>query len=666
MDALITPRREELLEACEAHLAYAGSNYFPFVWRAYKSHRATLFGLLDALPLRSTSQDTSVEEALHFIQTHAGRTGEWLPTTRTERRGPNEKLQIPLLDLSWVPDGWWRLLTDETRRDRFPDRVQRRHFEACAFSQLMLELKAGDLCIVGSDAFADYREELVSWDTYHERVADYGVTAGLPVDSPAFVKHGRNWLERIAQATDEGFPDNRLVRIEDGEPILTRPPRKTESASVRELESRLAQQMPEQHIIDMLTDTEHWLHWTGPFGPISGCETKLDDAVVRYLATVFCYGSNMGPSQTARSLIGLDRRQIEWINQQHVIADGLDEASTIVVNGYHRFLMTRAWGSGKRVSADGTQWDTYERNLLAERHIRYGGFGGVAYYHVSDLYIALFSHFIPCGAYEGVYILDPFYLNKSDIQPDTVHADTHGQSASIFGLAYILGIQLMPRIRNWKHLVLHRTSKEVHYQHIDSLFSATVDWDLIATHLTDMLRVGVSIAAGSITPSTILRRLGTYSRKNRLYLAFRELGVAVRTAFLLQYLGDPELRSTIQAATNKSESFNGFVKWLAFGGGGVIAQNDRGEQRKVIKYNHLLANCLIFHNVCMMTRALHKLRAEGVPVEPDAVSALSPYLRAHITRFGQYNLDLSRTPAPIDYELSIFMDSETPTVLTAT
>jgi TnpA family transposase len=102
-----------------------------------------------------------------------------------------------------------------------------------------------------------------------------------------------------------------------------------------------------------------------------------------------------------------------------------------------------------------------------------------------------------------------------------VHADTHGQSASIFGLAYIIGIQLMPRIRNWKHLTLYRPTKDVHYQHIDSLFSATVDWDLIAMHLLDMLRVGVSIAAGTITPSTILRRLGTYSRKNRLYLARR-------------------------------------------------------------------------------------------------------------------------------------------------
>jgi Tn3 transposase DDE domain len=365
MDAVIAPRRDELLEACEAHLAHAGSNYFPFMWRVYKSHRATLFGLLAALPLRSTSQDISLEEALRFLQEHAGRTGEWLRTTRTERAGPGQTLQVPLLDLSWVPDGWWRLLTDQSRRDRFPDRVHRRHFEACVFSQLMLELKAGDVCIVGSDAFADYRDQLVSWETYHERVAEYGVAAGVPVDGPTFVAHARDWLAGIAQATDQGFPANKLIRIENGEPIITRSPRKAEPAGVRDLETRLAEHMPEQHILDMLADTEHWLHWTSPLGPISGHETKLEDAVERYLTTVFCYGTNIGPSQAARSLDGLDRRQIAWINLRHITEDGLDQADTIVINGYYRLLLPHAWGSGKRVSADGTKWDLYERNLLA-------------------------------------------------------------------------------------------------------------------------------------------------------------------------------------------------------------------------------------------------------------------------------------------------------------
>jgi TnpA family transposase len=71
-----------------------------------------------------------------------------------------------------------------------------------------------------------------------------------------------------------------------------------------------------------------------------------------------------------------------------------------------------------------------------------------------------------------------------------------------------------------------------------------------------------------------------YSRKNCLYQAFQELGRVVRTAFLLRFLHDTELRRVIQAATNKSESFNRFVQWLFFGGEDLIAENDRDQQRK--------------------------------------------------------------------------------------
>ena len=56
-----------------------------------------------------------------------------------------------------------------------------------------------------------------------------------------------------------------------------------------------------------------------------------------------------------------------------------------------------------------------------------------------------------------------------------------------------------------------------------------------------MMRVAVSIKAGKMTPSTILRRLGSESTKNKLYFAFRELGRVIRTLFLLKYLNDPEL-----------------------------------------------------------------------------------------------------------------------------
>jgi TnpA family transposase len=166
--------------------------------------------------------------------------------------------------------------------------------------------------------------------------------------------------------------------------------------------------------------------------------------------------------------------------------------------------------------------------------------------------------------------------------------------------------------------------------------------------LPEMLRVALSIGAGRIRPSTILRRLATYSRKNKLYFAFRELGRVVRTAFLLDYKSNVELRRTIQTATNKSEAFNLFVQWVAFGGGRLLAENTRDEQRKMIKYHHLVANLLIFHNVVTMTKALQALVADGVEIDEAAMACLSPYQTEHINRFGRYTLKRDRVPEPLD------------------
>jgi TnpA family transposase len=310
--------------------------------------------------------------------------------------------------------------------------------------------------------------------------------------------------------------------------------------------------------------------------------------------------------------------------------------------------LPRYWGDTKRVAADGTQWNLYENNLLSERHIRYGGYGGIAYYHVSDAYIALFSHFIPCGVWEAIYILDGLTKNQSDIQPDTLHGDTQAQSTPVYGLAFLLGIKLMTRIRNWKDLKWFRPTASEVYRNIDDLFTKdAVDWNLIACHLPDMLQVAQSIQAGRISPSTILRKLGTASRKNKLYYAFRELGRVVRTAFLLDYISNQELRRIIQAAQNKCEGFNKFAQW-AFFGADTIQDNVRDNQLKIIKYNHLIANLLIFHNCRTITLALKELETKGMRLTPELLGALSPYRTHHINRFGMYELR-EREPAPVDY-----------------
>src|SRR5258705_6013104 len=151
----------------------------------------------------------------------------------------------------------------------------------------------------------------------------------------------------------------------------------------------------------------------------------------------------------------------------------------------------------------------------------------------------------------------------------------------------------------------------------------------------------------------VLRRLGSRSTKNKLYFAFRELGRVIRSLFLLKYLNDPELRRTIHAATNKSEQFNDFAQWLMFGGEGVIAENVRHEQRKVIKYNHLVANMVILYNVQWMSRKIRELQENGHPVDADVLRVLSPYRREDVNPPRDYLLDLKRRVSP-PYSTIIF------------
>jgi len=81
------------------------------------------------------------------------------------------------------------------------------------------------------------------------------------------------------------------------------------------LERLLKEHMAPVGILDALADTEHWLGWSRHFGPISGFETKLDKPRERYLATTFCYGCGLGPTQAARSLKGLDRRHVAFVRE---------------------------------------------------------------------------------------------------------------------------------------------------------------------------------------------------------------------------------------------------------------------------------------------------------------------------------------------------------------
>ena len=621
---------DRLRETCAEVQATGGNNYLPLIWKHFKSHRSLLFRLSHLLQLEPTTQDRSLIQALQLIQDSENLHREWIDEH---------------VDLSFASERWVKVVRRPASEG---PPTNRRYLEVCVFSYLASELRSGDMCVLGSESFADYRKQLLPWEECFHRLPAYCEKVGLPGTAKEFVASLKIQLEETAQHLDEKFPSCRgdVSINEAGEPVLRRVIARDIPPSAISLQTALMQRMPARHVLDIMANIEHWIQFTRHFGPMSGNEPKLKEPAERYLMTIFAMGCNLGPNQAARHLAGnVTPHMLSYTNRRHLSLEKLDKANRELVELYLQLDLPKLWGDGKAVAADGTQFDFYDDNLLACYHFRYRKMGAVAYRHVANNYIAVFQHFIPPGIWEAIYVIEGLLKVDLSVEPDTVYSDTQGQSATVFAFTHLLGINLMPRIRNWRDLVMCRPDRGVSYKHINRLFTDTADWHLIETHWQDLMQVALSIQAGKISSPMLLRKLGSYSRRNKLYHAAQALGSVIRTIFLLNWIGSRELRQEVTANTNKIESYNGFSKWLSFGGD-VIAENDPDEQQKRLRYNDMVASSVILQNTVDMMRILQKLARDGWQFTDDDVSFLSPYLTSNVKRFGEFNLKLKRPPEP--------------------
>ena len=374
--------QEHLLQQCQEVAASLSDEYQPLMWQFYKSHRRAVFELARSLSIRSTTQDQSLVQALTFILSQENHRSLFLPDT---------------LDLSFAPEVWQHLVRVKRRKRT---KLVRRHLEVCIFMAVADELKAGDLAVEGSEQFADYRAQLLPWETCESQVEDYCQEIGLPADAHTFVAQLRERLTDIAAHVDAAFPGNKSVEITaKGEPVLKRIKAKAVPASRIALQEVLRQHLPDRSVLDILWDTNEDVHWTRHFGPISGSDPKLPYPAERYVATAFAYGSNMGASQLAKHTRGrVSEHELTFTNRRHITVEKMEAALTDLINCYHQYDLPKRWGDEQIAGADGTKLDLYENNLLSSYHIRYGSYGGIAYHLVSDLYVALYSHFLSCGA----------------------------------------------------------------------------------------------------------------------------------------------------------------------------------------------------------------------------------------------------------------------------
>ena len=320
---------DRLRDSHEAVSAHHGNNYLPVLEGFYRSHRPALFTLLDGVELLATTAETSVLDAVAFLKANRARIGEHMSDAVTTTN-PDGTQTVLHCDLDAFASQAWRSIV---REKNHPGKLVRRHLEVCVFSYLASELRSGDIAVVGADSYANLHDQLMDWDACRPLVQGFCEQAGIPATAPAMTAHYRELLATAAQRVDEGYPAN-TDRVLDGDrPVLKRRKGTERRASAISLEAAVAARLPERGLLEIMTRTAHLLGWHRHFGPASGSDPKIRDAIGRYILTVFTYGTLLGPAQVARHMKGqVSAQELYTAGNKHATATKIERACADIVN----------------------------------------------------------------------------------------------------------------------------------------------------------------------------------------------------------------------------------------------------------------------------------------------------------------------------------------------
>ena len=154
-----------------------------------------------------------------------------------------------------------------------------------------------------------------------------------------------------------------------------------------------------------------------------------------------------------------------------------------------------------------------------------------------------------------------------------------------------------------------------------------------------MIKFTTALRLGTAEPEAILRRFTHNNRKHPTYLALEELGKAVKTIFLCQYLLSETIRIEINEGLNMVKNWNRVNSFVFFGKGGEIATNRLEDQEIAVLSLHLLQACLVYINTLMLQQIL----ADPIwlkRMQPDDSRGLSPLIYAHVNPYGNFELDM--------------------------
>ena len=284
----------------------------------------------------------------------------------------------------------------------------------------------------------------------------------LDIESTKWIENRKQQLDNAWNRFEKEAKEQALVK--DGRLHIQRPPRSLTEQEEARHRKRHEEMMSKFRIVS-IPEVILKVHQSTGFLDEFKLEKpaphqiKNEKRLRSITEVLIAMGMNIGIRETA-SVIGYGQSvgRIQNLQNNYLTKKNLESALGHLIKKWDERKMGVQWGPGQLVSVDGRVIGAYQNNLLSRYHYRKGKSGMTVYWFRRDDGIA--TRVKPLGnqEWESWHILDELLHPLADQDLRSSCGDTQGQFLALWGLAEIVGKEILARFRRPSRVLLYKPS----------------------------------------------------------------------------------------------------------------------------------------------------------------------------------------------------------------
>ncbi len=573
-------------------------------------------------------------EAVSFIKQHIETKK---PLTRTAKQG------FPITFLSKKQK---RYILDKDGPINLP------RYEMTLYQVLRNKIEAGDIFVSDSFKNRSFEQDLIPEDKWKADRADIIKEVGLP-------RMDRSAQELLEQWKDLIEPLYRRVndRIENGLNPSVELDGKNKGGGTKwhlsytevskPLNHHIYEQFAPIDIASLLQLVDGHTGFLSSFTHLFPINVTRKTDEQRLIACIVAFGTNYGIGKMA-SISDMSYQGLANTSNTLIYLQTLKEANRRIVDKTMTLPMYGHYHLEPGIvhsSSDGQKYLTQIPTINSRYSPKYFGLskGISALTAVADN-IPINADIIGANEHESHYVLDLLYNNDTQIRPDIHSTDSHGVNQVNFAILDMFGYRFAPRYKDIssKAKTIYSFRDPGQYRDYTIKPIRKFNGELIVEQWDTFQRIIASLAKKTTSQSTIIKKLSSYKRNNRIKKAIVEYDHIVETYHKLHFIDDPKFQKQVNTSLNRGEHINKLRKHYFHANNGKYKVHTVMEQKIWSECNRLLANATIYYNTWLLSELLAYHQGRGNTAQVDLIKKVSPIAWQHIHIHGRYQFRIPK------------------------